>query len=125
MSGPRRISLRLDPERLELLQKHCYEAGYDLSRVVRQALDSYFGAELGRSPDGAPPRRLAPPEQIIPLTSKYLGWGDGDLRKEFKRLYRETLAAAIASKRLYPRTEWVIRTYEALLALYPVVEPEE
>ena len=85
----------------------------------------YLGDESAPT-SGSPPRpRLAPPEEIVALTPKYLGWGSGDVRKEFKRLYRETLAAAIASRRLYPRTKWVVEAHESLLALYPVVEPEE
>lgn len=117
MAVSHRISVRLGQEQLERVQRHCLETGYDVSRVVRQALDSRLAPDSGSATSGAPKRRLAPPEAIIPLTSRYMAWGDGDLRKHRNRLFAELLAAAFVCKKHYPRTPGMLEGYEGLRQL--------
>jgi hypothetical protein len=116
MGGSDRVSVRVGTERLERLQNRCREADCDISRLVRQCLDLFLGSEAA-STAGAVPRRLAPPEDIRPRLPKYLGWANGDLRVEHKRLFLELIAASFACKRFYPRTPGIVEGYEALLQL--------
>lgn len=115
MSRSRRISVRLPDDRLERLQRLCQETGYDVSQLVRQALDVY--SEPALAPNGVPPRRLSPPEEIFDLVPKYLGWGRGDLRQERNHQFKQLLAICFACKKLYPRTPGIIKGYEALLQI--------
>ena len=120
MKGSKPLSVRLNPERWDRLQQHCQQTGDDLSRAVRQALDAYFSVDpAGQVAQG---HRLSPPEQVLPLTQRYLAYGDGDVRKELRRLLQTTLACAIACKRLYPRTQWVVETYDRMLRLSPFLD---
>lgn len=67
MRRSKRICVRLDQEQQGRLQQHCEETGYDVSRVVRLALDAYLDREAGPVANGTLQRRLSPPEQVFPL----------------------------------------------------------
>src|SRR3989338_3257122 len=117
VKGNRRISVRLGQEQLDRLQAHCQERDYDLSRVVRQALEAYLGSQPGPGVAGGVARtRLAPPEQLLPLTSKYLGWS-GDLREHLKKLVWDLMAASWVCRQHYRRTPGMIELYEAVRPL--------
>jgi hypothetical protein len=120
--GARRISIRLNDDQSERLTKLCRETGNDVSQVVRQALDAFFAPQSGAGSDSGPPRRLSPPERIIPLTTSYLAYGNGDARKELRALFIQLLAASFALKDLYPRTKGIKEIYEALLPLVGISE---
>ncbi len=117
MSRSRRNSVRLPDDRLERLQRLCQETGYDVSQLVRQALDALPASEPALAPNGVPPRRVSPPEEVFDLVPKYLGWGRGDLREERNRQFKQPLAVCFACKKLYPRTRGIIEGYEALLQI--------
>lgn len=114
MNGSR-ISVRLSAERIERVQRVCKESGQDVSHIVRQALDAFLPPESGSS--SACPRRLSPPEKIIPAVAKYRAWGRGDPRVELRHLFAELLAASFACKQLYPRTKGIAEGYQGLLGL--------
>ncbi len=122
--GSGRVTFRLDQERLDRLEKHCHEAGIDTSRAIRAALDAYLPPASEASPSTAAVRSLAPPNAIIPLTRRYLGWGDGDLRRHFKTSLQDVLAEAFACRKLYPRSPGMAEIYENLLHLWPYFGPE-
>jgi hypothetical protein len=69
--------------------------------VVRQALDLLLASGAGSASVDAP-RRLNPPEEIMRLVPKYLGWANGDLRLERKKLFLELVAASFVCKKHYP-----------------------
>ncbi len=117
MRRSKRICVRLEQERQGRLQQYCEETGYDVSRVVRLALDAYLDREAGPVANGTPQRRLSPPEQVFPHMPKYRAWGAGDLREERKRLYKELVAAAFVCKQHYQRTPCMLEGYEGLLQL--------
>ncbi len=117
MTGSRRISVRLDTDSLEHLQKHCLAADCDVSSVVRRALEAFLSGQLGSLTSEAAPKRQSPPDIIVECTPKYLNWGRGDLREERKRLFCELLAASFVCKKHYPRTNGMLEGYQALLQL--------
>ena len=117
MKSSPRICVRLGVDRMDRLQKLCKETDQDVSRAVRQALDTLLANASASAPGEASHRRLSPPEQVFGLVPRYLGWVRGDLREELKRLFRELLAANFAAKKLYPRTAGVAEGYEGLLQL--------
>ena len=116
MSKPCRISVRVTDEQWAYLHKCEEETGTDFSTVVRQALQAHIA---GAAPNGNGPARklLTPPELLMPLMPKYRGWGDGDIRKERERLFRELLAASFACKLFFPRTPKMIEGYIELRQL--------
>ena len=117
MSASCRLSVRLNQERWDRLEQYCQEAGYTPSTLVRRALDAYLSGN-GTSPAvGAPPHRLAPPEQIGPLMPKYRAWANGDLRKHRNKLFADLLAASFITKQHYPRTPGMLEGYEGLRQL--------
>jgi hypothetical protein len=118
----RRISVRLNPESSERLEKLCQESGNDVSRVVRQALDVFMASKPGMGLINAPPKRLSPPAAIIPLTAPYRAWGNGDARVELRSLFIQLLAVSFALSELYPRTKGPREIYEALLPLVGISE---
>ncbi|MCI0724349.1 MAG: hypothetical protein L0338_36100 [Acidobacteria bacterium] len=117
--GSKRLSVRLDKGRLQRLQQHCQEAGIDLSRAVRQAVDAHLGGSSGSPGQGSPSPPLALPDEVLPLTPKYLGWGNGDLRKHFRSRYLDLLAESYVCKKHYPRTPGMQEAYESLRQLFP------
>jgi hypothetical protein len=117
MKGSRRISVRLKQESLESLHNYCREAGCDVSRAVRRALEGFLNLQSKTKTAGVASRRLSPPEAVLDLYPQYVGWVRGDLRQERKRLFIELLAASFVCKRLYPRTKGVPEGYESLLQL--------
>ncbi len=121
--GSRRISVRLGDERLQRLQQLCLDAGIDLSGAIRRALDAYLGGSSDSAGQGSPRQPLTPPDEILPLTPKYLGYGDGDLRKHFRSRFLDLLAESYVCKKLYPRTPGMHETYESLRQLFPYFRP--
>lgn len=117
MKGSPRISVRLEADSLERLQKYCTEAGCDVSYAVRRALEAFLGSQLNSSTNGGTPKRQSLPEDIVPLTSQYLAWARGDLRDERKRLSRELLAISFACKNLFPQTRGMLEGFQGLLQL--------
>jgi len=117
MKGSPRASVRLSDDQTERLEKFCQETGFDVSRVIRQAVDALLASELGSAPEEPSHRRLTPPEQIFDLVPKYLGWVRGDLRDERKRPYRELLAASFVAKKHFPRTPGMLEGYLGLVQL--------
>ena len=111
-----RISVRLEDELWERLHTCAKETEIVPSTVVRQALQAYL-ADADPSTKGLPKRPSPPPEEISPLLSKYWGWGNGDIRKERARLFRELLAASFACKKLYPLTAGLEESYIELRQL--------
>jgi hypothetical protein len=122
MTASRRISVRLNDERLERLEKLCRETGIDVSQVVREALDAFFASRSGMESSSGPSRRLSPPAEIIPLTTAYFASAAGNARAELRRLFIQLLAASFALKQLYPRTKGIKEVYEALLPLVGLSE---
>jgi len=117
MRGSPKVTIRLPNGQRERLEAFCPDSGSEVSHVIRQALDAFLPAELGAEANGKPPKRLSPPDEIIPLTTKYLAWGRGDLREQLNGQFAELLATAFASKKLYPHTPRVLEGYEKLLQL--------
>ncbi len=115
--GSPRISLRLKKEDLVRLRAHCEEAGLDVSRAVRRAVQAYLATNSGSGAANVPARRLSPPEAIMKFVPPYLAWGRGDPREERNRLFVAVLAAAFACKKLYPRAAGTLEGYEGLLEL--------
>ena len=122
MTAPRRISVRLRDDQLARLEKVCGETGKDVSQLVRQALDTFLFSKSDLESNSKPPRRSSPPAGIIPLTTAYLAYGNGDARKELKALFAQLLAISFALKDLYPRTRGIGEVYEALLPLVGISE---
>jgi hypothetical protein len=116
MGGSDRVSVRIGADRLGRLENRCREADCDISHVVRQALDLLLASGPTLASVSAP-RRLNPPEEMRHLVPKYLGWANGDLRLERKKLFLELVAASFVCKKHYPRTSGILDGYEGLLQL--------
>lgn len=108
----RRLTIRLDEERLASLRRRAEENGSDVSQIVRDALDLLPA-------DSAPRMRRSLPDEILALVPFYLGFADGSVKEERNRQYKELLAASFATKNLFPRSHGVVEAYEGLLALSP------
>jgi hypothetical protein len=117
-----RISVRLPYVQMDRVQEFCEDTGHDISHVVRQALDAFLARKSGTASNSGPPKRLSPPQAIIPLTVPYRAWGNGDARQELRSLFTQLLAASFALKELYPRTKGIREVYEALLPLVGISE---
>ncbi len=117
MKGSQRISVRLQNDSLERLQKHCLAANCDVSYVVRRALEAFLGAQPDASNGGGVPKRSSPPEDIVELIPQYLAWAQGDLRERRKRLFCDLLAASFVCKNHYPTTKGMFKGYQGLLQL--------
>lgn len=122
MAAPLRISVRLNGDQSESLDRLCRETGSDVSQVVRQALDAFLVPKSGPESSSSPPKRLSPPEEIIPLTTAYLAWAGGDARTELRKFFVQLLTVSFALKGLYPRTKGIKEVYDALLPLYGLSE---
>jgi predicted DNA-binding protein len=123
MTASRRISVRLKDDQLARLEKVCEETGNDVSQLVRQALDAFMSTKSDMELNsGGPRRRSSPPAGIIPLTTAYLAYGNGDPRKELKALFVQLLAISFVLKDSYPRTKGIGEIYEALLPLVGISE---
>jgi ribbon-helix-helix CopG family protein len=122
MTEARRISVRLGAGQTGRLEELCRQTGCDISDVVRQALEAFLTCKSSTGPNNAPYPRLSPPAAIIPLTTSYRAYGNGDARKELKELFMQLLAAGFALKELYPRTKGPREIYEALLPLVGISE---
>jgi Arc/MetJ-type ribon-helix-helix transcriptional regulator len=116
MRGSKRISVRLEDQSLERLQRHCAQLGCDVSQVVRQALQMFWASEPVATA-GSRQRRVSPPGDILTLIPRYLNWGNGGLRKHRNQLFLELLAASFTCKKHFPRTKGMIEGYEGLLQL--------
>jgi hypothetical protein len=123
----KRISVRVSGELWDRIQESQRERETGYGEIVRQVLQAYFAdtAPNGDGPAKGTLRPLHPPEEIMPLLPKYLGWGSGDIRRERERLYRELLAASFACKQFFPRTPAMVEGYSELrrlAALFGIVE---
>ncbi len=120
MSGARKISVRLDQQRLGRLEQKCQEAGLDQSYLVRQALDMLLGPPSGAAGSEAAPQRLHPPDAAVQRMGPYIAWGRGDrgdLRDKRRDLFVELVAAAFVCKNQWSRTPGVVEGYMGLLPL--------
>jgi hypothetical protein len=122
MLASRRISVRLNDEQSKRLEKLCAETGSDVSQAIRRALDAFLAPKSALEPNDGLPKRLSPPEEIIPLTTAYLAWAGGDARMELRTFFIKLLTASFALKGLYPRTKGIKEVYEALVPLYGLSE---
>lgn len=111
----RRISVRLDDERSERLEKLCRETGTDVSHVVRQALDAFLACKSGTESNSGPSKRLSPPEAVFDLIPQYLN--STNLREMRKTQFAHLLANSFVAKKHFPRTPGVVEGYEQLLQL--------
>lgn len=125
MAGSRRISVRLNEQRMGRLEAYCKQIGCTPSDIVRLALDSYLGAEPGHRGNGAAQPRLAPPEAAMPFVPRFTGWGSGDVREYRNRLYLELLGCSFACKKLYPKTPNMVDGYIELRQLAGLFGVEE
>jgi hypothetical protein len=121
MSGSR-ISVRLTAAQKESLEACCRETERNVTDVVRLALDTFHTSKSDQPSIHGPARRLSPPAGIIPLTTRYRAYGNGDARKDLRELFTQLLAASFALKQLYPRTKGIKEIYEALLPLVGISE---
>jgi hypothetical protein len=119
MQGSPRISVRLETDTHERLQKHCAATACDVSFVVREALTALLSSQPGQSNGGVPPKRLAPPQEIEPYVPQYLGWANGDLREKRKELCLDLIAASFVCRKHYPQTKGMQESYLGLLQLCP------
>ena len=117
-----RLSVRLNAERLEHLERHCQATGDTVTRVVWQALDAFLASNGASGPKSAPARRLSPPAAVIPLTTGYFASAGGDPRAQLRSLFTQLLAVSFASKQLFPRTKGPAEVYQALLPLVGLSE---
>jgi hypothetical protein len=117
MPRERRISVRLPEVQMDRVQEFCEDTDHDISHVVRQSLDAFLAPKSGTASNSGPPKRLSPPQAIIPLTVPYRAWGNGDARRELRRLFTQLLAASFALKELYPHTKGPKEIYQAFIAL--------
>ena len=110
MSKSRRITVRPGDALCDSLQQAAKEAGTNTSTIIRQALEAYL-SDATSNGSGPVKRPLPPPDEIDWLVQKYGGWGNGDIRKERARLYRELLAVSFVCKRGFPRTPELVEGY--------------
>jgi hypothetical protein len=75
MPRERRISVRLPEVQMDRVQEFCEDTDHDISHVVRQSLDAFLAPKSGTASNSGPPKRLSPPQAIIPLTVPYRAWG--------------------------------------------------
>ena len=117
-----RLSVRLNAERSEHLERHCQATGDTVTRVICEALDAFLASGPASQANNTPSKRLSPPAAIIPLTTGYLASAGGDPRAQLRSLFTQLLAVSFASKQLFPRTKGPAEVYEALLPLVGLSE---
>lgn len=113
----KRITLRIDDQCHEQLQRRCQAAGLDISFVVREALGRYF-SEAGtadQQAQSADTSHVMPPE-AFGLTGPYRAWS-GDLRVELRKRFLDLLALAHSTAETWPKSPGIREVYAGLLAL--------
>jgi len=117
--GSDRITVRVSGQTRESLKRRCRESGYDVSFVVRQALEAFLNGEAENGEGhGSPNGGHVMPQEAFALTGPYRAWS-GDLRVEVRRRFTELLAAAHVCAQHWPKTPGVRESYARLLELCP------
>ena len=112
-----RITVRLSDGQISRLRLSCSETGQNITDIVHQALDAFFGPVARLGPKTGPAAHLYPPEEILTPVRKYFAWGAGDPRAELKRQFTEILACSYALRKTFPRTAGISELYVVLRSL--------
>jgi hypothetical protein len=115
----KRLTIRLDDSLYEKVQRHCIEAGIDLSFLLRSAIVQHLDS-ASASKDAA---NVGMPAEALTRTGKYQVAGS-DLKEQLRENFLQLLAAAHVTARRWHREEWVHRLYAGLLPLYQHLEVE-
>jgi len=114
----KRITIRIDDQSYEKLQKRSQEVNLDFSFLIREAIGRYF-SEAGtadQQAQSAGTGQVMPPEAFA-LTGPYRAWS-GDLRMELKKRLKQMLALSHTTAEHYPRTKGIREVYLAILGAY-------
>ena len=115
----RRLTVRLDQELYEKVQKYCHDAALDYSILVRKALSDFFNSDAASKDKSTPTM----PGEALRLIGRYQTWGY-DLRDQFRARFLDILAMAHVTTKRWARTPWVREIYLGLLQLYQHLESE-
>jgi hypothetical protein len=113
------VTVRLDPDLREKLQRYGESIGIDLSTVIRQAISQLLAADS--TAEGKTTAEM--PAEALALTGPYQVWGS-DLKEKLRESFLRILAMAYVTTRRWPKTAWVRQLYLALLPLYQCLEPD-
>lgn len=115
----KRITIRIDDQSYEKLQRRSQDAGLDFSFLIREAIGRYF-SEAGtadQQAQSAGTGQVMPPEAFA-LTPPYRAWS-GDLRAELRKRFLDFLALAHSTAQTWPKSPGIREVYAGLLALAP------
>ena len=112
----KRITIRLDDQCIENLQKRSQETGLDFSFLIREAIGRYL--DSGTMAQEAKPvsAGLVMPGEAFALSGPYRAWS-GDLRVELKKRFMDLLALAHSTIQSWPRSPGIREVYAGLLPL--------
>jgi hypothetical protein len=110
-----KISVRLDSQLYQKVRDRCKEAGFDITSIARNALESYLADRSEENLDESD-AGLVPPDQIYSRLGPYFAYS-GDLKKKLHDQYLELMTIAYAAQKHFPRSRGVKEIYGGLLKL--------
>jgi hypothetical protein len=116
----RRITVRLNPDLHEKLQRYSNDLGIDLSSAVRTALSQFLdGDTLSKAA-----KSTEMPQEALSLAGRFQTMGS-NLRFKTWEQFLCAIAASYVTSQRWRREEWVHRLHTGLLRLYRSVEVED
>jgi len=118
-----RVTFRLDEALLHELMAQSRTIQVSTSSLVRKAIMTFLeNLKSGGGKEGSNGTIL--PEEVNSRAPRYLA-SSGTLKKELRRQFMETLAAASVAARLFPRTDYLQKAFWDLLAAYRHFQDEK
>ena len=102
----KRITIRLDDEAHERLQKRSESLNLDVSFLARTAINRYLDSGTPAQEPKPDYTNLVMPDEAFSLTPPYRAWS-GDLRVELKKRFLDLLALAHSTAQIWPKSPGV------------------